>query len=156
MKIYIGKRKEYSSFELLQKAYRIRYGEMISPDDILRNQSGKPYFKNPDMPCFNISHSGDYVACVFDEDEVGLDIQKIRRIPEKVVKIYLHTKSEDPVQQTMEWTKFESYGKLKGTGIPLEDDYAQGVFKLSAEQDGYIVTVCTKNENNQAIELVYI
>jgi hypothetical protein len=56
----------------------------------------------------------------------------------------------------MEWTKFESYGKLKGTGIPPEDDYARGVFKSSAEQDGYIVTVCTKNEKDQAIELVYI
>lgn len=134
----------------------IRYGEVILPDDILQNQSGKPYFKKLNMPYFNISHSGDYVACVFDENEVGLDIQKIRRIPDKVVKLYLHTKSENPVQQTMEWTKFESYGKLKGTGIPPEDDYVQGVFKSSAEQDGYIVTVCTKNENDQAIELVYI
>jgi phosphopantetheinyl transferase len=156
MKIYIGKRKEYSSFELIQKAYRIRYDEMISPDDILQNQSGKPYFRKSTMPCFNISHSGDYVACVFDEDEVGLDIQKIRRIPEKVLKLYLHTKSEDPVQQTMEWTKFESYGKLKGTGIPPEDDYAQGVFISTSEQNGYIITVCTNIENNQAIELVYI
>lgn len=156
MKIYIGYKDKYSSFELLQKAYRIRYGEVISPDDILRNQSGKPFFRNSTMPCFNISHSGDYMACVFDKDEVGLDIQKIRRIPEKVVKIYLHTESDDLVQQTIEWTKFESYGKLKGTGIPPEDDYAQGVFKSSAEQDGYIVTVCTKNEKDQAIELVYI
>ena len=96
------------------------------------------------------------MACVFDKDEVGLDIQKIRRIPEKVVKIYLHTESEDLVQQILEWTKLESYGKMKGTGIPPADDYVQGVFKSSAEQDGYIVTVCTKNENNQAIELVYI
>ena len=156
MKIYIGNKDDYSSFELLKKAYRIRYGERISPGEILRNQSGKPYFKNPDMPYFNISHSGNYVACAFDENEVGLDIQKIKRIPEKVVKLYLHAKSENPVQQTMEWTKFESYGKLKGTGIPPEDDYAQGVFKSSAEQDGYIVTVCTNNENDQAIELVYI
>jgi 4'-phosphopantetheinyl transferase len=156
MKINIGKRKDYSSFELIQKAYRIRYDETISQDVVLRHQSGKPYFRNSTMQCFNISHFGDYVACVFDEDEVGLDIQKIRRTPEKVLKLYLHTKSEDPVQQTMEWTKFESYGKLKGTGIPSEDDYARGVFKSSAEQDGYIVTVCTKNEKDQAIELVYI
>ena len=102
MKIYIGNKDDYSSFELLKKAYRIRYGERISPGDILRNQSGKLYFKNPDMPYFNISHSGNYVACVFDENEVGLDIQKIKRIPEKVVKLYLHAKSEAPVQQTME------------------------------------------------------
>lgn len=156
MKIYIGNKENYSSFELLQKAYRIRYGEIISQEDIITNSNGKPYFKNPDMPYFNISHSGNYVACVFDKIEVGLDIQKIKKIPEKVVELYLHTKSEDPVQQTMEWTKFESYGKLKGTGIPPEDDFAQGLFKSSTAQDGYIVTLCTKNENDQAIELVYI
>lgn len=156
MKIYIGKREEYSSFELLQKAYWIRRGETVSEDSIIRNTNGKPYFKSLTMPFFSISHSGDYVACVFDEDEVGLDIQKIRRIPQSVAQKYLHTENTDPVQQIIEWTKFESFGKMKGSGIPPEDDYSQGDFISTAELDGYAITICTKSEKNQAIELVYI
>jgi len=156
MKIYIGKREEYSSFELLQKAYWIRYSETVSEESIVRNSNGKPYFKSLTMPFFSISHSGDYLACVFDEDEVGLDIQKIRRIPQIVIRKYLHTVSTDPVQQIFEWTKIESYGKMNGSGIPTEDDYDQGVFVSTSELDGYAITICTKSEKNQAIELVYI
>ncbi len=156
MKVYIGNREEYTSFELLRKAYRIRYGETISPNDILRNQTGKPYFKSLTMPYFNISHSGNYIACVFYEDKVGLDIQKIRRIPRIVVRKYLHTVNADSYQQIIEWTKFESYGKMEGRGIPPEDDYAQGFFVSTAELHGYIITLCTKSDKNQAIELVYI
>ena len=40
--------------------------------------NGKPYLDFPAAPWFNISHSGEYVACIIsDECEVGLDIQRI-------------------------------------------------------------------------------
>jgi len=39
---------------------------------------GKPYLRTrPDLS-FNLSHSGNIVACVFDNDDVGLDIEYMR------------------------------------------------------------------------------
>ena len=122
----------------------------------MRDQDGKPRFKEVGRPFFNISHSGEYVACVFFESEIGLDIQQIKIVPEKLVNRYLDVACKDAVAQTIEWTKFESFGKMKGTGIPPLDDYRQGTFLISRDLSGYIIAVCTERECNQAIELVFL
>lgn len=76
MKVYIGNRSEYSTFSLIQKAYWISYKCSITESCIIKNQQGKPYFRDLSKPFFNVSHSGQYIGCVFDTDEVGLDIQR--------------------------------------------------------------------------------
>lgn len=156
MRVYIGKIQDYSSFALLEKAYRIEYGREISQNDIIFQKDGKPCFKNKGMPCFNISHSGEYVACIFSTNEVGIDIQKIRKIHKRVVGQYLHTRSNEPIEQIVEWTRFESYGKMTGSGIPPEDDYDNGYFLTTTELEDYIITVCIDKEFDQAFEKIPI
>ena len=52
---------------------------------IAKKAKGKPYFKDfPDV-YFNISHSGDYVACMVSDREVGVDIQEYREIKGKAL-----------------------------------------------------------------------
>ena len=60
------------------------------------------------------------------------------------------------VQQTIVWTKFESFGKRKGTGTPTSGDYENGVFQTSLDLEGNVITVYTEREINQALKLVFI
>lgn len=86
---------------------------------------GKPYL--PDYPYvyFNISHSGQYVACTVCDRPVGIDIQVIRpyypavarRVynPEELEQI---KNSADPTAEfTKLWTKKEAYLKMLGCGL---------------------------------------
>ena len=97
--------------------------------DILQveNEYKKPYIKN--KPFFNISHSGDFVAVVSDDKEVGVDIQKIEEKNLKLMKFFNeddqeYIKKDDSVNRFHEiWSIKEAAIKLMGTGLttPLKD-----------------------------------
>ena len=156
MTIFVGKKEYESSYTFLKRAYYVRYGSIITQDSIFYNKYGKPYFKEKNKPFFSISHSGEYIACVFSDNEIGLDIQRVKSIPENVAHRFLHTNSSDKKERTIEWTKFESYGKQKGIGIPFNDNYYKGNFIISEIISGYIITVCMEKDLNQELELVFI
>ena len=155
MNIYIGYKKIYTSNSFVQSAYRAEYDSVITEDNIIRHYSGKPCL-NKNMPFFNLSHSGEYIVCAFDKAEIGIDIQIIKGIPDSIVKKYLRTESLNPKERIIEWTKFESYGKRSGVGIPFDEDYSQGCFISTDQIDGYIITLCIENDNDQALKLVFI
>lgn len=46
----------------------------LSNEEILFNESGKPYYQNG--PYFNVSHSGKYIIIAISEKEVGADIEE--------------------------------------------------------------------------------
>jgi len=87
----------------------------------------KPFLKNPGNMYFNISHSGDWVVCAFSEKEIGIDVEKIRKIKFSIADRffspleckYLHNKKgEDKVNYFFDlWTIKESYLKLVGKGL---------------------------------------
>ena len=129
---------------------------MISQDDIGFRRYGKPYFLDKSMPRFNISHSGKYIVCAFCDQEIGIDIQMIKRVPDSVSKRYLHTDSKDHNTIILEWTKFESYGKMLGCGILSELNYDEGQFLHYFDLEGYIITVCYNSGNIQALKPVFI
>lgn len=156
MNVYIAERLRYSSFAFLRKAYQLEYGEEINIDEIYCNSNGKPFFISPVKPFFNLSHSGEYVVCAFSKEEIGVDIQRIKRIPDAVVSRYLHTDSLDNYARVLEWTKMESYAKMKGTGLPVEDDYSQEVFQCINELEDYIITVCSKEKQDDVLKIVMI
>lgn len=91
-------------------------------------EKGKPYFKNIPIN-FSLSHSGDYVFCVFSEQEVGADIQyKKPDAGERVVKRFFTEAEREAwkrcaTQEEREelfyklWSRKEAYGKLTGEGI---------------------------------------
>ena len=71
--------KNNSRILLLQEGLRAvglpGCAKTLTPDMIGRTKDGKPFF--PDIPevRFNLSHSGDRIACVFSDKETGLDLQ---------------------------------------------------------------------------------
>lgn len=91
-------------------------------------ENHKPYFR--DIPWyFNLSHSKEYVLCVFSKQEVGVDIQHKRKGSQERILQRFFTKEELQMWRsflTKEaqddffyriWAAKEAYGKLTGEGI---------------------------------------
>lgn len=129
----------------------------ISQYSIAKAELGKPYFTDcPDMH-FNLSHSGDYVACAMANVEIGIDIQKWKEpVKENLVKRVLHEKEQGFFFDI--WAAKEAYSKCTGQGLlkdmrELKCDFANekiedtltGTSKqlyLPKVLDGYSVAVC--------------
>lgn len=113
-------------------------------ENLYYNDFGKPYIKGCDKFYFSISHSGEWVLLAYDDNEIGVDIEKIQYVEKRVVDDFFTEKEKEYVYSQPEkdrdkrftqiWTSKESYVKYKGTGF-LDNN----VFKmLNLENDLYI------------------
>ncbi len=74
-----AKRSLYASL-LLQYIIFSKYGLSNDSFKVDYNSYGKPYIHKQSSWQFNISHSGEWVICAWDQDEIGSDIEKIEDI----------------------------------------------------------------------------
>lgn len=91
------------------------------------NEYGKPFLQNNTDFHFNISHSGEWVVCVIDNDYVGIDIEHIREIDLNIANRFFSQEEIDlldrtPIQDRLHrffdiWTLKESYLKAIGLGL---------------------------------------
>lgn len=114
--------QHYTVSELLSKL-----GAPVEPEYIY-GPKGKPFLKSQST-YFNLSHSEEYVFCVFADEEVGADIQFCKPgNHDRMVKRYFSEAErrawencEEPDGQEKLfftiWTRKEAYGKLTGNGI---------------------------------------
>jgi 4'-phosphopantetheinyl transferase len=135
-----GTSKKASTYKYPADAQRQIIGELlvraalcsnfdISNEEILflYSEHDKPYLKNQDNIYFNISHSGDWVVCALSLKEVGVDVEKIRKINFNIARRFF---SDVEVKHLFElpekhqinyffdlWTLKESYLKALGTGL---------------------------------------
>lgn len=128
--------------ELLRYAAKMEYGIDIARYPERRTPRGKPYLDGVPF-CFNLSHSGDYVVCALSDAPVGVDIEKIVPISLKVMRRFFSPSILSPIEQMRLWTRYESYGKMTGTGIP----YPKGsegpcFYKEYRAIDRYMISVC--------------
>jgi len=86
---------------------------------------GKPFLKNlknfKNIE-FNITHSGDWVACAIDSGDIGIDIEQIKNINITDFSEILSTKETAYINGKLEnfyqiWTLKESYIKALGVGV---------------------------------------
>ncbi|MDW2800463.1 4'-phosphopantetheinyl transferase superfamily protein [Clostridium boliviensis] len=107
-----------------------------TPLQFTYNSYGKPIL--PDYPdiFFNISHSGDWVACAVSDSEIGIDIEQISLgMDLDIANHYFHEKEIQLINSVTVpesyhyffqfWTAKESYLKCigKGLGEPLNNFY---------------------------------
>lgn len=94
--------------------------------EICRSIHGKPYLKEEISCYFNISHSGDYVVCVFSDTEVGADIEKKANPRMSVARRFFHPAELEMLESRPEeqgerfydlWTVKESFLKYTGQGL---------------------------------------
>lgn len=170
----VDKKKRVDRYRFFDDKKRTVAGEMlarqavaewcsIAPESITFaiGEYGKPYTENLDVE-FNISHSGDMVVCVVDDNPVGIDIEQIRSIDLTVAKrictdeelLYLfgHTPTWEDIVYTTNvtvlkrffelWTKKEAFVKCLGNGVESIKTNIQNKFVQSFVVENYIISIC--------------
>ncbi len=116
--------------EILAKAVIKRtFGIDIAKQKFAYTEHRKPYL--PDFPdvYFNISHSGEYVACAVSNKPIGVDIQNIGEYNSDVAKRVCNEKELEQIENSSDqaseftklWTQKEAVLKMNGTGIASGD-----------------------------------
>ena len=119
------------------------------------NEYGKPELINPSGYYYNISHSGKWVVCAFDNHPIGIDVEVIKPIEMKIAKRFFTESEYNDLMNIDEddrlkyfyklWTLKESYIKADGKGLTIPLDS----FSFSIE-NGHI-NLTTKNEYDSCI-----
>jgi 4'-phosphopantetheinyl transferase len=139
---------------------------------IKKGKYGKPYIEGCKDFNYSISHSGDYVLCAVDDQEIGADIQEMRKWKMTMAKRffditeYRRISDTDDDKRTNEfyriWAAKESASKLSGRGIGAgvshlvtDEKYRQIVntkedesfnIRIYDELDGYVVSACSREK----------
>ena len=145
----------------------------VSEEQIVIGEYGKPYISDAAF-YFNLSHSGEYVFCAYDDLPIGIDIQKIKNeIPKHTDKI-LSEKEKQYLASLEEkdrmiafytiWADKESVIKWDGRGLrlPLQTISVASERKLISEinfegntlvikrldllQPHYAISICSQKE----------
>jgi 4'-phosphopantetheinyl transferase len=93
------------------------------------NQFGKPHIKG-DFINFNISHSGDWVVCAFDNKPLGIDIELVKPVDIQVVSSFFSKEEQKRIKTIPSslrtnsfyelWTLKESFIKAIGKGLSMD------------------------------------
>ena len=100
-----------------------KYNIPVCALKIAKGEKGKPFFENLTNFHFNVSHSGKIKVLAVSQNNVGIDVEKIREIPLKIAKKFCQSERDyiaeaDSLKRFFEiWTKKEAYLKYSGTGI---------------------------------------
>ena len=145
----------------------------IDNAEIGYKENQKPYIQNHEDIFFNLSHSGEIVACAFSDSEVGIDVEKIKGFKESLVN-YVFTEAEKEFIESFDesamerdslytrlWTMKESLMKFYGKGIAMapkkifvdqakdmtafyEDEPLNEVYFTGYRHLDYHISVCSK------------
>jgi len=95
--------------------------------NLIFGEKGKPHIGNLSDVHFNISHSGHYVVCAVAPSEIGIDVERIRKVNLRVAERFfspseihdlMACEEENRMQYFITlWTIKESYLKAIGRGL---------------------------------------
>lgn len=136
------KSRKYYSKQLLRYSIKSVFKLEIEEEPIMRNQYGKPSFKNKEHIKFNISHCDGLIACAVGLEEMGVDVENIRSFDDYVVRRVCSSKEIDLIYNSADskrtfftyWTMKESLGKALGVGLhyPIKEN------EFIQNGDGYL------------------
>lgn len=150
-----GRRECVVAYQLLKRALREEYGITENPI-FAEREHGKPYIVGQEDIHFNLSHCREAVVCVVSNEEVGIDVERIRPYNDNLARYVLSDEEYDRVRLSdnpdLEFTKFwtmkESLLKLTGEGI--RDDLKTVLTNARAHFDihvnlekSYVYTIAT-------------
>ncbi len=134
--------------------------------------SGKPYWEDPDLPYFSLSHSGEYVLLALSETEVGADLQETRSQDYRKMAERFFSPGEAGLLQREApenraavffrlWTRKEAFGKCQGSGLNGvlgEDlgDLGRGaatgyLWQEGILEPGYYYCICSCRHNQKGM-----
>lgn len=83
----------------------------IKDIEISIDEYGKPYFKNSKL-FFSIAHSGCYIVCVADYNEIGIDIEKMEAFNINKAEIFFNEREMRALNNTAHEDKRELYYRI--------------------------------------------
>lgn len=107
----------------------------IKDTEIIINNS-RPEFKNSDIK-FNLSHSKNFVVCVFDKNLCSVDIQFMKDINLSNFEHYFKRRFENKIEFYKFWTQKEAQIKFKSKPFYFYTE----IFKKE-----YMLTICSANK----------
>jgi len=109
-------------------------------------EKGKPHIGNFENVHFNISHSGHYVVCAVATAEIGIDVERVRKVNLRIAERFF---SPSEIRDLMElqdedrmnyfitlWTIKESYLKAIGRGLTQH----LNSFTICKSEGSYLLT----------------
>ena len=163
--------------ELLKTAVLREFGVDSNTLIIEKGEHGKPYFSDREDIFFNISHSGNFVAAAVGECPIGIDIQVVQNVRERMIdklcnddeKQFISNCPDKDKSFIILWSLKESYIKAigKGMSFPMSDinfkleyfkDEAKGEFSnrsgryLVRDYGEFVLAVCALGEFNFSVE----
>ena len=91
------------------------------PTSFVCADNGKPYLNDSPRIRFNIAHtSGLSVIALALEAEVGIDVERLRPMPEWreiALQYFPHPDVRDEREFFRQWVRFEAQAKARGTGL---------------------------------------
>lgn len=112
--------------KLLLKQALVDFSDKYGLSDVKYSSYGRPYIS--DSFDFNISHSGDYVVCVFAENaKIGVDVEKIKEINYLEFKEVFSQQELAEIENSKDiltsfykyWSIKEAVSKVDGRGIAV-------------------------------------
>lgn len=142
-----------AAYAVLSRALGDRRNCAVRPFGVGFSITGKPYAVNKQAH-FSLSHSGDLVAAAVSENEVGVDVERVRKVSEKLfcraLSLAEREYATDDMQFCKIWTQKESFCKLTGAGMTAYPDRldttanfgcTKKVYVSSFELEDYVLSV---------------
>ncbi|WP_238861419.1 4'-phosphopantetheinyl transferase superfamily protein [Clostridium sp. YIM B02569] len=158
---------------ILMEKLNINYNKV----EFYCNKFGKLYLKGFNNIYFNISHSGKWIVCAIDDEEIGIDIEEVKPIDINIGAVAFSDNELDLLSRQEEynklnffyrlWTLKESYVKSVGMGlnmqlksfsIDVDKVYSHSkildrYFRQYVIEKNYIVSICgLKNKFTEEIK----
>lgn len=156
------------SYLLLKKALK-NFG--IDNIEFEIKENGKPFLKDCNNVFFNISHTSSGVAVVADKSLVGVDVQDILDVKEKVVERCFSKAEKEKIfssdcpqkEFTRLWTLKESAVKCNGKTVASLKNYCfensektfvkYGKTFTTFERKNLLISVCGNRDFSEIIEV---
>lgn len=107
-------REPLCAYLILCLALRQKYGWKGLPE-VATSQMGKPYFPDHTDVHFNISHSSGAVLVGISDQELGVDIERIRPVGQRMMVRLARVSTEEAFFQS--WVRREARAKRSGSGV---------------------------------------
>lgn len=127
-------REDYRRSLLAEVLSRTMLSQMLGNNpgeqEICIDDMGKPYVGNAKDAYFNVSHSGEYVACIISDKPCGIDIEMMEKDNLDIAERFFAKNEYEyiaggPKEQIESrfyeiWTAKEAYSKYEGKGLGID------------------------------------
>lgn len=124
-------------YKLLYEVLQRYYGYPMDKIQLCKTEDGKPYCKDSSLQ-FSLCHTDGLSLVAISDFPCGIDAEKSDRVvSDRVAGRFLKREAAT----VLDWTRYESIGKLIGCGIPYDPSLMQSYHTRVYNQiEGY--TVC--------------